>query len=101
VLVWGSLGIGICAGEMCPFRLLMIFICSMCAIVGGYLFVGTQQALSLDLKERLIGGSYRVALAVRVIKGFGALLLFLIHFDVFMQLGYSKTFLHSALGILK
>ena len=84
---------------MCPFRVLMLFLCSIASVVGAYFLISSDTSLSLSLKEKLLGTSHRVQVALQVTKVFGMCFLLMLHLDVFLQLGYAKAFIHSALGI--
>ena len=77
----------------------MIFVCSLVAVLTGYILAHQAPGHYLGLKERLIGDSYRMSVVISVVKGFIVAFLLLVHLDVFLQLGYSKALVHSALGI--
>ena len=81
---------------MCPFRALMLFLCSIGAVVTGYTVLASFD--NADAKEVLLPQS--AGTSKRVIQCCGIVILVLIHIDVFLQLGYLKALVHAGLGIV-
>jgi hypothetical protein len=77
----------------------MIFLCSLVTVLTGYVLAHQAPGHYVGLKERLLGDSYRISVVISVVKGLIVAFLLLVHLDVFLQLGYSKALVHSALSI--
>ena len=82
---------------MCPFRLIMLFFCSIGSIAGTYMIFSTDSMLPYGIKNTY--QSPILPLPIKVIKVLVVAVLVAIHADVFLQLGYTKAFVHAALDI--